>query len=55
MGKQRLDDLIAFVRSNGRVCPKPMRRNELYDLLPDRRQVGAGWEPPLPLILGGWW
>jgi hypothetical protein len=23
-------------------------------MLPDRRQVGAGWEPPLPLILAAW-
>lgn len=23
-------------------------------MLPDRRQIGAGWEPPLPLILGAW-
>lgn len=29
----------------------PQRWNELYNLLPERRQVGAGWEPPLPLIL----
>ncbi len=32
----------------------PMRWKELYDLLPDKRRVGAGWVPPLPLILGAW-
>ena len=23
-------------------------------MLPNRQQVGAGWEPPLPLILAAW-
>jgi len=37
------------------VCPQPQRWNELWELLPERRRVGAGWEPALPLILGAWW
>ena len=32
----------------------PQRWSTLYDLLPDRRRIGAGWEPPLPLILMAW-
>ena len=28
--------------------------NQLYQMLPDTRREGPGWEPPLPLILGGW-
>ena len=23
-------------------------------MLPNRRRVGSGWEPPLPLILAAW-
>ena len=23
-------------------------------MLPDRKRIGAGWEPPLPLILAAW-
>jgi hypothetical protein len=23
-------------------------------MLPDRKHIGAGWEPPLPLILAAW-
>lgn len=38
-----------------RVCPQPQRWNELWELLPERKRVGAGWEPSLPLILGAWW
>ena len=32
----------------------PQRWNALWELLPDRRRVGAGWEPALPLILAAW-
>jgi hypothetical protein len=24
-------------------------------MLPDRRRVGLGWDPPAPLILAAWW
>jgi len=29
--------------------------NRLWELLPNRRRLGLGWEPPLPLILAAWW
>lgn len=50
-----LDDLVAESNKNSRVCPKPMKWNELYELLPDKKRVGLGWEPSLPLILAAWW
>jgi hypothetical protein len=50
-----LDEMIAEASKNGRVCPQPMVWHRLWELLPDRRQRGAGWEPPLPLILAAWW
>ena len=28
--------------------------NQLWELLPNRRRVGMGWEPSLPLILAAW-
>jgi len=46
--------LIAYCRENARVCPMPQRWSALWELLPDRTRVGAGWQPPLPLILGAW-
>jgi hypothetical protein len=49
-----LDALLDFCRANGRVCPAPMRWNELYGSLPGTRREGLGWEPPLPLILAAW-
>jgi hypothetical protein len=46
--------LIAYCRKNGRVCPKPYLWNNLWKLLPNRRQIGVGWQPSLPLILAAW-
>jgi|SRR4051812_28971643 hypothetical protein len=49
-----VDTLIAYCGENGRVCPRPSKWNELWEMLPERRRRGGGWEPPLPLILGAW-
>ncbi len=45
---------ISRLTSEGRICPQPLRWNELWGLLPGRHRVGNGWEPPLPLILAAW-
>lgn len=50
-----LDEVLAEATKNGRICPMPMKWNELYHLLPGRRRVGNGWEPALPLVLGAWY
>jgi hypothetical protein len=50
-----VEETLAFCQSNGRVCPQPQKWKQLYELLPGRVRVGAGWEPALPLILGAWW
>ena len=46
--------LIAYCRENQRVCPMPQQWQKLWDMLPERKQVGAGWQSPLPLILAAW-
>ncbi len=51
---ESVERLIAYCRENGRVCPMPQRWNALWERLPNRTRVGAGWQPPLPLILGAW-
>jgi hypothetical protein len=48
------DDVIAYARLNGRVCPLPWQWNQLYELLPSRQRVENGWEPAPPLILAAW-
>jgi len=39
---------------NGRICPLPQAWQRLWEMLPDKRRVGSGWEPSLPLILAAW-
>jgi hypothetical protein len=50
-----LNDLMVYCQQHGRVCPQPQLWQRLYELLPERRQIGAGFVPAAPLILGGWW
>lgn len=53
-GDTRLSFLLEYVQANGRICPVPQRWSQLWEMLPGRRRVGGGWNPPLPLILGAW-
>jgi hypothetical protein len=55
MENEQLDEVLHWARASKRVCPVPQKWNELWKLLPQRRRVGVGWEPPLPLILAAWW
>ncbi len=49
-----IEQAIAEAQKNDRVCPQPQQWNELYELLPERKRKGNGWEPALPLILAAW-
>src|ERR1043166_9218232 len=53
--REMLSALLEYVRQNGRVCPMPDRWNVLWKMLPGRRQVGGGSQPPRPLILAAWY
>jgi hypothetical protein len=46
--------LIAYCREGDRVCPQPPLWQQLWEMLPNRRQIGVNWEPALPLILAAW-
>jgi hypothetical protein len=52
--RQLLNRLLAMSKEEGRVCPQPSFWNRLWELLPDRKRVGAGWLPDPPLILAAW-
>lgn len=52
--EEKLKALLKYVKADGRVCPIPDRWSELWDMLPDKKKIGSGWEPPLPLILAAW-
>ncbi len=49
-----LDEVLSEATKSRRVCPQPLRWNELWELLPNRRRNAGGWEPEAPLILAAW-
>ena len=49
-----LESLLAYVSSEGRVCPMPIFWDRLWQMLPGRQRMGGGWKPPVPLILAAW-
>ena len=51
----QLEELLKYCRENNRVCPQPMIWDRIWRMLPNRKEVGSGWNPPLPLILAAWW
>lgn len=50
----RLEDVLLEVQKNNRVCPQPQKWQQLYEMLPNKKRSGTGWEPALPLILHAW-
>jgi len=52
--EEKLSSLLEYVLAEGRVCPMPDYWNQLWEMLPDKKRVGSGWEPSLPLILTAW-
>jgi hypothetical protein len=55
MMEEKLKTLLEYVKADGRICPMPDSWNQLWEMLPDKKRVGMGWEPSLPLILAAWW
>lgn len=50
-----LEELLAEIQKNNRVCPQPQRWQQLFDMLPNKHRTGAGLEPSPPLVLAAWW
>lgn len=50
-----ITDLLAYCRLNNRVCPQPQRWLALWEMLPNRQQIGSSWQPSIPLILAAWY
>jgi len=49
-----LEEVLAEVQKNKRVCPQPQKWQQLFDMLPDKQRKGVGWEPALPFMLAAW-
>jgi hypothetical protein len=54
MGREIKNELVRYCSENNRVCPMPSQWNTLWEMLPNRKRAGEGWEPALPLILAAW-
>lgn len=54
MSETMLDEVLAYVRQDRRICPLPPYWNQLWEMLPNRRRKGVTWEPSPPLILAAW-
>lgn len=49
-----ISEILDEAKSKNRICPKPIKWQQLYEMLPNKRRKGVDWEPPLPLILAAW-
>ena len=49
-----LEEVLAEITKNNRVCPQPQKWQQLYEMLPDKKRSDSGWKPSLPLILSAW-
>jgi hypothetical protein len=54
LNSEQLQELLQYVKDEGRICPEPGKWHELWEMLPERHRVCSGWKPPLPLILAAW-
>lgn len=52
--KLTLDLVMVEARLKNRVCPRPRRWQQLYDLLPDKQLVNGMPQPPAPIIGPAW-
>jgi hypothetical protein len=53
--KETFDTLWKYFTDNNRICPMPMKWNDLFGMLKNTKQNSdGGWTPSLPLILAGW-
>lgn len=46
--------IIELCERENRVCPKPVKWNDLWNLLKNKIRNGNSWIPSLPLILAAW-
>ena len=49
-----VETLVAYCREANRICPLPPLWNRLWEMLPNRKRGGPGWQPSPPLILAAW-
>jgi hypothetical protein len=50
-----LEEVLAEAQKNNRICPQPLKWQQLFHMLLDKARKGAAWEPSGPLTLAAWW
>lgn len=53
MKKITLDELKIYVKSNNRVCPKPIKWSRMHEIIQSHSAIKI-LPSLMPLILGGW-
>jgi hypothetical protein len=53
MKKITLKQLKIYVKSNNRICPKPLKWSRMYEII-QRNSASKILPNLMPLILGGW-
>lgn len=52
---ETFESLWKYCTSKNKLCPVPMRWNDLFGMLKNIKQnASGGWKPSLPLILAAW-
>ena len=49
-----IEEVFAEAQIKDRVCPLPMKWDQLYKMLLRKHHKGTGMKPSPPLILAGW-
>jgi len=49
-----LEQALAEARRSNRICPQPREWQQVYDMLPGKKQMTRGWEPQAPLTGSAW-
>jgi hypothetical protein len=49
-----IEQAMAEARRSNRICPQPREWQQLYEMLPGKKQMTRGWEPQAPLTGSAW-
>ncbi len=52
---ERMAGFLIDAEERGVICLHPQQWDRLWEMLPGKTRKSSGWDPPLPLILDGWW
>ena len=51
---KNIKELKNYLSDNSIICPMPMKWNELFNMLNNKKSINGKIDPSLPLILAVW-